>query len=120
MSLPPIRKFAKAKYGGKKLSRQRRWQLVRIRDGKCKICGQKADSTAVGLCVKHWQAEKDSRKRREKATREERRARCVKEGKPIYGAAKAERDKKARKRAKLEESFLTEAEAGPTKHTSLL
>jgi hypothetical protein len=120
-TLPPVRKFAKAKYGGKRLSRQRRWQLARIRDGKCKLCGKpRGESTATQHCGPCWEKVKKHAAEAAKTKRAEKKIECEKEGKSYRATLKHEREKAARKRERVEQEFLTEAEAGSTKGGSLL
>ena len=44
-----------------RVSPQRAWQMLRIREGKCKICGR-APIYSSGRCEPHYREEQDRRK----------------------------------------------------------
>ena len=121
MSTPShIRKYAKGKHGGGKLSRQRRWQLARIRDGKCKICGKpRGKDGAAQHCAACWKTVKERMNAAIKKKRAEKKLQCEKAGVPYRRTLKEERAKAARVREKHESEFLTEAEVPSTKVVGL-
>lgn len=58
--------------GDKSLSRQRRWQLRKVANGLCHICGKKAVMSM--LCLKHAVVQRETR--RKKMGYMKRRKRC--------------------------------------------
>jgi hypothetical protein len=51
----------------KPISRQRKWQLARLAEGKCKLCGRPRDKDSAEFCSAHRKSVREMHRRRRAA-----------------------------------------------------